>query len=415
MDVIADSNHQTNVTSISYAIPYVGIDHAGGEYVRRHLHHLAKYVNIRLVSFSIEDNLKAKDRVGSYISTLVLVPRPSWGTTIPGRAIRRVFRSYIPLIPQPDLSWQLTRRDEVKMEISNSDVVEFQYLEYFHLAKFAHRHSQNVKLVGIIHDIVSERQIRFIATRSWLVRKTVGLVSIRSTLFLQRRFCNNMDVLLVFNENTKEKLRQLGVVADIEIARPPLHDAVMPSPENLSIAEANNVVFVGAFDRPENEQGAIWLIEKVWPIVKESVVSATLQIVGAHPSEIITGAANSADDVVVTGYVEDLANFYREAGVVVVPLLRGAGVKFKTLTAMLWGRPVVATPIGAEGIADDSYYLAVTSDPHEFANAIISGLTDKDTSSTIARRAYEWSQSSHDSSQFSDTIRAVYLSESSLQ
>jgi glycosyltransferase involved in cell wall biosynthesis len=46
----------------------------------------------------------------------------------------------------------------------------------------------------------------------------------------------------------------------------------------------------------------------------------------------------------------DLSNFYEQLAVLVVPLRYGGGTRLKILEAMAYGRPVVTTALGAEGI-----------------------------------------------------------------
>ena len=68
--------------------------------------------------------------------------------------------------------------------------------------------------------------------------------------------------------------------------------------------------------------------------------SARLRIVGRDPpNEVI---ALGSDSVEVVGFVDDLSRVYREANVVIAPLLFGAGLKTKVPHAMLHDLPVVA-------------------------------------------------------------------------
>jgi glycosyltransferase involved in cell wall biosynthesis len=60
----------------------------------------------------------------------------------------------------------------------------------------------------------------------------------------------------------------------------------------------------------------------------------------------------AAPDVVVTGTVPDVQPYLAEARVAVAPLLSGGGTRLKVLEALDAGRPVVATPVGAEGLED---------------------------------------------------------------
>ena len=76
----------------------------------------------------------------------------------------------------------------------------------------------------------------------------------------------------------------------------------------------------------------------------------------------------------MTGYVDDLDPFYRDAFVFVAPLRLGAGLKFKVLDAMAYGLPVVATSVAAEGILEQcgpGCFAAVTDDPRRMAEAIV--------------------------------------------
>jgi glycosyltransferase involved in cell wall biosynthesis len=72
------------------------------------------------------------------------------------------------------------------------------------------------------------------------------------------------------------------------------------------------------------------------------------------------------------GFASDVREFYESVAVCVVPLLSGTGVSLKTLEALELGRPVIATPTGARGIADAGGLagLTIAREPGEFADAL---------------------------------------------
>jgi glycosyltransferase involved in cell wall biosynthesis len=80
--------------------------------------------------------------------------------------------------------------------------------------------------------------------------------------------------------------------------------------------------------------------------------------------------------VITTGEVPDVRASLRDAGVVVVPVLHGSGTRFKILEALALARPVVSTPLGAEGldIRDGEHLLIREID--QFPEAIIRLLRD---------------------------------------
>jgi glycosyltransferase involved in cell wall biosynthesis len=88
-------------------------------------------------------------------------------------------------------------------------------------------------------------------------------------------------------------------------------------------------------------------------------------------------------DIDVTGYVDDVRPFMREAACHVVPLRAGGGTRLKILNSWAMGKPVVATSIGCEGLqAIDGENILIRDDPRDFAKAILAVLEDP----ALARR-----------------------------
>ncbi|OZF16945.1 hypothetical protein CH299_07295 [Rhodococcus sp. 14-2686-1-2] len=391
-------------------MPYSGIEHAGGEFILRHLKHLAESMEVSILAYATDFNAEAKSRMQLDIEGVMLTPQATWGTTLPGRVLKRLVRDLLPLVPDVDYTWGFIRSGDADSYLRNTDVIEIQYVEFFHLIPYIRSRNKNVRIVGVVHDVVSERFKRVLNDRPQPHIRIFGPMTLPAVRRLERWLCNKVDELLVFNEDTQTKLRALGVSSPITIARPPLTDTQMPSSVSEASSVAANFLFVGAFDRPENNDAALWFLEKVWPIIQNRLPWATFCIAGANPSRRLMMAANSSNGVTVTGYVRDLAGYYQSAGVIVVPLLRGAGVKFKTVTGMLWGKPIVSTSIGAEGIADNSYYVAVTDDPTKFALAAIRAVVEPAFSQPIAQRAHSWAHDHHSDSKFRQAVRSAYVS-----
>src|SRR5581483_3269969 len=97
------------------------------------------------------------------------------------------------------------------------------------------------------------------------------------------------------------------------------------------------------------------------------------------------------------GYVPDLAPLFAAAGVLVVPLWVGGGVRVKILEAFARGLPVVSTTIGAEGIAAvPGRDLLVADDPASFADAVVHVLTDRALAARLATSARAFVEARHD-------------------
>jgi glycosyltransferase involved in cell wall biosynthesis len=168
------------------------------------------------------------------------------------------------------------------------------------------------------------------------------------------------------------------------------------------------VLFVGALWRSENEDAALWLLREIWPRVQARVPGARLTIAGADPTEALRRAADRAEGVEVTGRVESLAPYYLRASVAVAPMRFGAGVKLKAVTAMLWGVPVVATSVGAEGVGGPEVFVAVEDDAAALATAITRALTDPEPALEVAAQAHTFAHALYSSTAYRRGLENLY-------
>ena len=79
----------------------------------------------------------------------------------------------------------------------------------------------------------------------------------------------------------------------------------------------------------------------------------------------------SSEHVVVTGFVEDVWTYLKDAGVVVVPMQSGAGLQNKILEALSVRACIVTSTTGAGGLVEDEGKPFVAKDAEEMAKMII--------------------------------------------
>ena len=112
--------------------------------------------------------------------------------------------------------------------------------------------------------------------------------------------------------------------------------------------EPFSLVCVGNMAWPPNRNGVRWFLDEVWPGVRRSFPQARFYAVGKRPPKELQD--RQGDDVIVTGYVEDVSPYFERAHLFIVPLLEGSGIRIKIIMAMALGKEIVSTRVGAEGI-----------------------------------------------------------------
>lgn len=163
---------------------------------------------------------------------------------------------------------------------------------------------------------------------------------------------------------------------------------------------AGDVLHLGTMFWPPNVEGVLWFGQQVWPKIRAAIPEATFTIAGKNPPAEVQalGATNVVQSGIrVTGYVPDPQPYLEEAGVFIVPLFAGSGMRVKIVAAWRWGLPIVSTTIGAEGIEyRDGENILIADDPQAFAEAVIRVLRDTEFNQALRANGRRWVEEKYD-------------------
>jgi glycosyltransferase involved in cell wall biosynthesis len=154
-----------------------------------------------------------------------------------------------------------------------------------------------------------------------------------------------------------------------------------------------------------NITAADFLIRDVWPLVRADCPDAQLIIAGNKPERIPSFASHPAG-VEFTGFVHDLAPLYRRVRIVCCPILSGGGTRLKILEAAAYGKAIVSTTVGAEGLdLQDGRELILRDGGLAFARACVELLRDPTRCEMLGVAARETVSRSYDRKQIVARIK----------
>ncbi|WP_405340606.1 glycosyltransferase family 4 protein [Fibrobacter sp.] len=127
----------------------------------------------------------------------------------------------------------------------------------------------------------------------------------------------------------------------------------------------NRVAFIGsAIDF--NIKSVDWFITKVWPVVLMKNPTAEFHVYGN-----VSNYAKKERNVFTHGFVENNEVIYRDNQIFVNPIFMGGGLKIKCVEALMYGKPLVTTSVGAQGLeSGKNRAFFVTDDYEDFALVI---------------------------------------------
>lgn len=197
---------------------------------------------------------------------------------------------------------------------------------------------------------------------------------------------SDFDATIVVSKADNEHLESLGANGRIEIV-PNGVDAGSFTP-GTGEREPHSIVFVGNMPYPPNRDAAVFLAKDVMPLVWQDIPDARLYLVGANPPRSVR-RLSAHPFVDVTGFVDDVRDYYRRGALFVALMRFGAGIQNKVLEAMACGCPVLTSPIGAHAIvgADERSIAVAPPAPDDAASAIVSLLKNPDKCRELAANA----------------------------
>ena len=210
-------------------------------------------------------------------------------------------------------------------------------------------------------------------------------------------------VTSVCSERDRRHLRRLGIRSNIVVVPNAL--AVPAKVEPLP--KDKTLMFIGVYDYPPNAKAVERLLDRIWPMIHQRLPDARLLIAGKG-GEYLPVFKRRVPGVEFLGFVPDVSALYARSRVVCCPLVVGAGTRIKLIEAAAYGRPMVSTRIGAEGLAFVSEEeILLRDDDVGFANACVRLLEDDDLCHRLASAARSRMQSLYDVSQIEERIEQL--------
>ena len=168
----------------------------------------------------------------------------------------------------------------------------------------------------------------------------------QKTKIYERKLCKNVDRVIMLSKEDKQFLVSKNYSGlNIHILPISVESNFTKSTYNEKV---KNILFLGTMSWFPNEHGILWFIENAWKKIKNEFPECKLYVVGSKPSKEIR--EYSSEDIIVTGYVDDINEYIEMCDVCVVPLFIGGGMRVKILECMSKGIPCISTTVGAEGI-----------------------------------------------------------------
>jgi len=290
------------------------------------------------------------------------------------------------------------RYDIVQIEHSSLSI----YLDYLSF-------SEEPKKIVTLHNIDFIRNARVIKYLSFGIRKIYEVLNQRHYKDWEMSALTKFDRIITTSQHDKEILLEEEPQLNIDVLSCGVDtEAFRPDPRSKLMN--HSLIFVASMDSNPNHDAAIFFLEKIFPLVKKLFPNVKIYIVGRCPKPELNEYDNGMD-IIVTGTVENVLEYYGNASIAVVPLRSGGGVRLKILEAMASGIPVISTTVGCEGLnVEHNKNLLIADTPVAFCNNIVRLFGDETTYQALSEAGRRLVEAEYDWKQIAEVQNQIYMS-----
>lgn len=159
--------------------------------------------------------------------------------------------------------------------------------------------------------------------------------------------------------------------------------------QHKDIQKEYELIFTGNMAYPPNVDSAVYLANEVMPLVWKQKPNTKLVIVGAKPAPKVQKL--KSNKVLVTGWVDDISEYYAKSKIFVAPMQIGTGLQNKLLEAMAMQMPCITSNLANNALnAEPNKSVLIGENPNDYANHIVQLLDNKDLYQKIASNGFQF-------------------------
>lgn len=133
--------------------------------------------------------------------------------------------------------------------------------------------------------------------------------------------------------------------------------------------------YIGSFSHSPNKTAFLYFINKIAPQLEKNHVNYKYLLAGKNDNEEINKLLSKIpspikNKITNIGFVDSPKDFFNQIDILITPIFAGSGSRIKILEALGFGKKIISSKIGAEGINIDTKLISICNKPQDYINEI---------------------------------------------
>ena len=345
--------------------------------------HLSKDHDVFLVSLNAEKKISTKNlnELNKYCKEVHIIPLPLFTRFI--NILKSLFKGE-PLQVGYFYSHYANKKINSLIEKIRPD---WCYSQLIRTAKYIHNHNSIIDYMDALSKGIERRINQFpIILQPFIKREYIITRKYESLMF------NKFKKHTIITENDRQFIHHQD---NSKIT-------IIPNGVDTGYFQARNrnkkkydLVFVGNMSYPPNVTAAVYLCEKILPIIEKKYKKCSVLIGGTNPNNRVKKLETK--NIFISGWVDDIRDIYEAGHIFIAPMFIGTGLQNKLLEAMSMGIPCITTDLANKALLADKSEISIANNADEFANASIEILKNKNRAEKLkfsgrkfVEEKYDW-------------------------
>ena len=249
--------------------------------------------------------------------------------------------------------------ESIKNETTSFEVFQIESSQLLYLVEHLPR---DRKKVFVAYDVSSISFWRRLQSERNLFKRVLHFWRLLEVYLYERKFLPLFDEVIAVSDHDADILRTHFGVINIKVI-PNGIESINFLP-NRKEYDHINLGYIGSISHPPNLEAIKFIVKEILPELDLQKIKYRLYLAGSDSCEelrvlISDSTVKNKSNIILLNYLDQVKDFYQKIDLLVVPIFAGSGTRIKILESLSFGRPVLTTEIGAEGIDIKSIFLRI--------------------------------------------------------
>lgn len=279
-----------------------------------------------------------------------------------------------------------------KLQSTSFDIIQIEGVFICTYIPIIKKYSK-AKIVLRSHNVEHQIWERHLENEKTSLKKTYLTLQNKRLKQFEINAFNQVDAIVTITDEDKKTITSIS-------PKTPLHTCLTGINLNSyrfveEVKHVNTLFHFASMDWMPNIEAVDWFMDKVWQDVLKNKPDAQLILAGrGMPDRFKKLASNN---ITIIEDVKDSKEFYATYDIMLVPLWSGSGLRIKLVEGLAYGKAIITTSIGAEGIPySNGKNMLIADTANDFSKAILDVLNNSSLKQDLQKSARALAESHFD-------------------